>query len=319
MGAAVQPTSAWEQWRTITDGIEGGFETRLSGPTSAFRGSLQRYCVLGLNYTSIETNARSLVRGKLENSGGNHYCLVYQARGRSLARQGKSIAMLNQSDMVLGSPDEDLEFINRGTIRHLSFLLPRAVLCHAIGTDEVPLAVPIQSKSPIGSLLSAMLMQAHSRSQELSMMAGENLATATACLLAPLVTGARPRPDIDDSSPDTISTLTVLRFIDSNLRNPNLSPAYISRALNCSARHVHRAFEGSGLTVSAYIKRERLRGSARDLTAAENRGDSVTEIAIRWGFSDISHFSRSFRAEFGMAPRDYREQGQPGDWASSLQ
>ena len=93
MGAAVQPTSAWEQWRAATDRIDGGFETRLSGPTSAFRGSIQRYCVLGLNYTSLETNARSLVRGKLGSSVGNHYCLVYQARGRSLARQGKSIAI----------------------------------------------------------------------------------------------------------------------------------------------------------------------------------------------------------------------------------
>jgi AraC-like DNA-binding protein len=32
----------------------------------------------------------------------------------------------------------------------------------------------------------------------------------------------------------------------------------------------------------------------------------IGEIAFSWGFSDLSHFVRRFRAAYGMTPGDYR-------------
>ena len=36
--------------------------------------------------------------------------------------------------------------------------------------------------------------------------------------------------------------------------------------------------------------------------------ESVAEIGYKWGFSGQAQFSRAFRAQFGVPPRDYREQ-----------
>jgi AraC-like DNA-binding protein len=36
----------------------------------------------------------------------------------------------------------------------------------------------------------------------------------------------------------------------------------------------------------------------------------ISGIAFAWGFSDLSHFNRRFKAAFGCAPRDYRRQPQ---------
>ncbi|WP_017522391.1 helix-turn-helix domain-containing protein [Pusillimonas noertemannii] len=33
----------------------------------------------------------------------------------------------------------------------------------------------------------------------------------------------------------------------------------------------------------------------------------VSEIAYAWGFNSIAHFSRVFRARYGMSPFEYRE------------
>jgi len=33
---------------------------------------------------------------------------------------------------------------------------------------------------------------------------------------------------------------------------------------------------------------------------------NITEIAFFWGFSDSSHFSRSFKQQFGVSPRTFR-------------
>jgi AraC-like DNA-binding protein len=33
---------------------------------------------------------------------------------------------------------------------------------------------------------------------------------------------------------------------------------------------------------------------------------TITEIALKWGFSDAAHFSRSFKASFGISPNAFR-------------
>jgi AraC-like DNA-binding protein len=47
---------------------------------------------------------------------------------------------------------------------------------------------------------------------------------------------------------------------------------------------------------------ERARAALADI----DRGEAIGDIAHRFGFSDASHLSRTFRAHFGMTPREYR-------------
>src|SRR5690606_27545587 len=99
--------------------------------------------VLGIKYSSIETNARSLFRAAAPaNRPDRHHCLVYQVRGRSMVKQGARIAMLNPADMVLLSPNESCEFVNRGLVRQLSFNIPEQILFDRVGSDDIPTAVP---------------------------------------------------------------------------------------------------------------------------------------------------------------------------------
>ncbi|MFM0166441.1 helix-turn-helix domain-containing protein [Paraburkholderia sediminicola] len=39
---------------------------------------------------------------------------------------------------------------------------------------------------------------------------------------------------------------------------------------------------------------------------------TIAEVAYSWAFSDNTHFSRAFKQEYGMSPRDYRARTQPG-------
>ena len=43
-----------------------------------------------------------------------------------------------------------------------------------------------------------------------------------------------------------------------------------------------------------------------DLGTPALRTRSVGEIAYYWGFNDVAHFSRSFRARYAQSPREFR-------------
>jgi len=46
----------------------------------------------------------------------------------------------------------------------------------------------------------------------------------------------------------------------------------------------------------------------RELLDPRNAGEPISRIAARWGLADSSHFSRLFRATYGMSPREFRSE-----------
>jgi acetamidase/formamidase len=71
---------------------------------------------------------------------------------------------------------------------------------------------------------------------------------------------------------------------------------------------LQKLFEGVGDSFTHYVRERRLQRTAADLASPGQTALTVSEIAFRCGFNDAAHFSRMFRARFGMAPRDFRQQ-----------
>ena len=67
-----------------------------------------------------------------------------------------------------------------------------------------------------------------------------------------------------------------------------------------------RLFEEFDVTVGTWIRKRRLAASCTDLADKKLTSLSITEIAMRHGFADASHFSHAFKDEYGMSPREYR-------------
>lgn len=299
--------AVWDKWNSDVRTICGSFRTDIGVSGRPFRGKIDFHSALGVSYASIETNARKVYRCREDvASDGLYYFLIYQARGRSLITQSGRSALLNPTDMVLVDSGEPCEFLHSGTIRHLSFHLSRSLLQHMMRTADVPTAHRLPSETAIGSLLSVLVQQIHSRSVELAAFDTPALEEALAAILVPLLQQCRSEVARVDHGLEPVTMVAVCRYVDANLRNATLCPRSIARALGCSVRHVHRAFESTGTTVSRYVKAKRLDACARELRDAVRAQDSVTDIALRWGFSEVSHFSRSFKERFGCGPLEFR-------------
>jgi AraC-like DNA-binding protein len=93
--------------------------------------------------------------------------------------------------------------------------------------------------------------------------------------------------------------------IEGRLDDVNLSPTRIAEANGISIRYLYTLFSEQGETVSGWVRRRRLLRCRAELDGADTEA-SITEIAYRWGFNDSAHFSRLFKASFGMSPTQYR-------------
>jgi AraC-like DNA-binding protein len=100
----------------------------------------------------------------------------------------------------------------------------------------------------------------------------------------------------------------LMAYLSSNLADSGLSPRTAAAALGMSERMLHALFAGSGTTCRRWIIEQRLIGASAALHEPEWAGSSVSEIAFRLGFSDLSHFSRRFKERFGCSPREFRAQ-----------
>jgi AraC-like DNA-binding protein len=66
-------------------------------------------------------------------------------------------------------------------------------------------------------------------------------------------------------------------------------------------------FESEPQTLNQYIWARRLERSRQELENPAQRGQTITQIALAWGFSNVSHFSRAFRERYECSPREVRE------------
>ena len=98
----------------------------------------------------------------------------------------------------------------------------------------------------------------------------------------------------------------IKRYVSEHLADPALSVDAIALALACSRRQLYNAFAEEADGVAGYILNCRLQACRRAFDERANDHRSITDIALAFGFSNMAHFSRVFRAHLGLAPSDYR-------------
>lgn len=121
---------------------------------------------------------------------------------------------------------------------------------------------------------------------------------------------------LQSSSPDVIAVNKkqqrsaermkgMLRFIHDRFAQ-DLNTEQIAASVGISESECLRCFRTTiGTTPIQYLRQYRIQKSAQMLADSQN---SVTEVAARCGFQDVSYFTKTFRELRGCAPSEYRKQ-----------
>ena len=104
-------------------------------------------------------------------------------------------------------------------------------------------------------------------------------------------------------SPDEQLLNRVMKVINKNLNNSDLSVDKIADEVGISRVHLHRKMkELTGQTPHDFIRNLRLKQAAH-LLASQNM--NITEVMYACGFNNAASFSTIFKKFYGMSPREY--------------
>jgi AraC-like DNA-binding protein len=92
----------------------------------------------------------------------------------------------------------------------------------------------------------------------------------------------------------------ILWFIAQNLEQRGLSASDAAANLKCSVRTIYNTCAAHGTSFGALVTETRLVSAQYQLVRSNDR---ISQIAYEVGFSSLSHFSRLFRARFGVTAK----------------
>jgi AraC-like DNA-binding protein len=193
-----------------------------------------------------------------------------------------------------------MAFRTSDDLRQMSMLVPEAELLRRLPRVRDLIGRPMDGRQGAGALFVEHFQLLMRRFGELP-ATGRQVALGGALDLLRLCLGEQPAPGLRQLVREQLQ-----RHIERHLAEPSLGVAMLARRFRMSERNVHKLFEGSGETVSGFIRDRRLAMCRRDLEAPAMATRPIAEIARHWGFEDPSHFSKVFRAAYGVSARELR-------------
>ena len=109
-------------------------------------------------------------------------------------------------------------------------------------------------------------------------------------------------------SPDEHLMKRVMKVINENMDNPELSVEIIADKVGISRVHFYRKMKDlTGQSPRDFVKYVRLKEAARML---EDKDYDITGVSIATGFKSLSAFSTSFKALYGLTPTEWMKKSE---------
>ncbi len=233
------------------------------------------------------------------------FMLVRSGRVRH-SQYGHTVDTL-PGQMVLIDSRENYHVEYTSASASLNIRLPTTLLRSALGTPERYCGLVIDGRSGMRAALSDFLLSIWRRAPDVA-GAEENATVSRVVETIATLCSSVATPTAMVPTPSTLHFERATSFIEAHLAEATLDPAQIAAALRISTGHLHAVMRANGTSTTKLIHSMRLDRCRDALADPKVRHRTITCIALDWGFIDAAHFSRCFKARFGMTPREVRSQ-----------
>lgn len=296
------PRLGFGEWR---EAIAPIFDVRPLGPgrDAGFHAELTRHNLGTALVGSVATSAQRYERSEsLIGAVGVDHVLI------QLYEAGQTTLDLDEGEAHAGPGDILILDLSRpvhshaSDMRALNLVLPRNLLpLDADALDELHGTV-LPARDPRGRLAGDHLRSLSNAAPALDQATATELAQASAHLLSACLS-ASLRREQDAPATLTATLTTICRFIDRQICDPELDATMLCGTFGLSRSALYRLFAPMG-GVSEHIRRRRLARARLALNASALERGGIGKLARRFGFSSDDVFSRAFKAQFGVSPRE---------------
>ena len=239
--------------------------------------------------------------GHIRKAPSDDYLLTLLVNGHGVLRQSGREVQQTPGVMLLYDTGLPYTYDLRGET--VAVKMSRHSLASRVSTAIRP-AEALSSDTRLGALTARMLRDAVNLDIEPlgspALLVGSSLLDIVAAMLDASAQAHEPT-DADASSVVLLERLH--RYTQAHLGDMSLGVDRLARTHGVSTRTVNRLFAFEGTTPMRWIWQARLQ-LARTLLDG-NPVRRVTDVAFECGFRDAAHFSRSFKARFGMSPASF--------------
>lgn len=224
---------------------------------------------------------------------------VSHAAGETVARAGDFIITKSTTPFSVESHpagDGMVELLHLTVPMHLM----RRVLC-----DEVHTGFCVPSKSRRFAIAERILGDLFEDADEIGEDLALRLVETALSVICDAIKGEVALKSRRETLPDR-RLGDVLRYIETHLSDSKLSVVAVAQGCGISPRYLSLLLKQHGTTFSTLVWDKRLKAAQQWLSAARSGEACISEVAYRVGFKSPAHFSRMFKREFKVSPRQFR-------------
>ncbi|MFF3563581.1 helix-turn-helix domain-containing protein [Streptomyces sp. NPDC002574] len=274
------------------------------------RGSLRRISIGDIHVGHVEASPQRMARtrGMIANDPSGVLIVSLQEAGSSVVVQDGRETPIAAGELVLLDARRPYVQDFPGDVRQDVAAVPRGMLDVPDSFLLLATGRACSTASYIGGILASYMSRLAAAAEVGACPPGPKryLERGMADVLNALVVQQVRRGS--GATPTVEETLLrqVREYVRAHLDGTELSPATIAAAHHISVRYLHMLFRGEDMTVGRWIQHLRLEACRDDLSRPDLAGVTVAAIAHRRGFASPAHFSRIFRAAYGMTPGEWR-------------
>jgi AraC family transcriptional activator of tynA and feaB len=257
-----------------------------------------------LRFATSESGPYQVVRTRrdIDTAPSDHYSVFAQVRGRSVIHQCDDSFAFSPDDICISDGTQPFHCDMPDDGYRAFAVIPRAMIDQrAPWLPRRPLH-RLDSNSPFVDLARRHIMELTTgavKSDAATSILTDNLCNLLALASATDVESNRLQPELQIEA--------LLAYCRQNLHDAELTPQRAADHVRISVRTLHSRFKLIGKSFGHWVLDSRLDACRNALRDGNQNRLSISEIAFRWGFNDLSHFNKAFRARFGCSPRECRE------------
>lgn len=280
----------------------------------AFGGSVRLGSLGGLSIATFVCDPAEVGRTALDiaRDDGDDLLISLQLTGRAVVVQDGRQAVNEKGSFALLDTRRPFTEVFQTCTKTTVVKVSREALEARLGSVAALTARTMAADNPIAGLASGFLSMLPMHLDALDGPGGIKIAEQVLDLVALAFSVETQQSGPSLSSPRTIALLRLRSVIEARLCEPDLKPAAVAAEAGISVRYANALLSTEGTSVERYIFDRRLERCRRALQDPGQAHRMIGEIAFAWGFSDLSHFGRRFKAEFGCSPGEYRRHPNSG-------